>query len=381
MADERPATGPAGGSRAWRRFDRARPWAALIGLALGTKALMVLAGLAAHPGGTDLLPAVTGQWIQWDTVHYLYIAAHGYSAGGDNGNVIVWFPLYPALVGLVGRLMDLPLAAMVVNNLASLAATVVLYELARLDGDERAAWRTAVAWNIFPTAYFLFNGYTEGLFCALAFGCVLAARSGRWVVAGVLGAFATATRVQGLALIPFFLVEAYATYTVVAGLWRRLAGLGLVPLGFLAFLIINVLTYHDPLYFTVVDRDHFSKQLSPPWTGLATSWRLMRADAATWDRLTVGAGEMLGGLSFYVVSALTALRLRPADLAYMAGVTVIATWLSFWLSEPRYLISAYPLFLLAGRIKNPAVQAVLCTFSLAALVTLSIGFTGDRWAF
>jgi hypothetical protein len=108
---------------------------------------------------------------------------------------------------------------------------------------------------------------------------------------------------------------------------------------------------------------------------------LMRTGADPWDRLTVGAGELLGGITFYVVSGMTALRLRHSDLAYMAGVTVIATWISFWLSEPRYLISAYPLFLLAGRVRNHAVQAVMCTFSLIALVVFSILFTGDRWAF
>src|SRR2546430_9694433 len=52
----------------------------------------------------------------------------------------------------------------------------------------------------------------------------------------------------------------------------------------------------------------------------------------------------------YLVTVLSWLRLRPADAVYATIVTVLVTFLPFWLSIPRYLLGMYPLFLLAGRI-------------------------------
>ena len=73
----------------------------------------------------------------------------------------------------------------------SVAACIVIEEVARVDASQKAAWRAAAFFTVFPTAYFLLVGYTEALFCALAFGTVLAARRQRWLPAGLLGGLGT----------------------------------------------------------------------------------------------------------------------------------------------------------------------------------------------
>src|SRR2546428_12076071 len=82
--------------------------------------------------------------------------------------------------------------------------------MGRHDDGERAAFRAAAFFTVFPTAYFLLVGYTEALFCALAFGSALAARRQRWLAAGMLGGLAAAARLTGLALLAFLLIELYA---------------------------------------------------------------------------------------------------------------------------------------------------------------------------
>lgn len=360
---------------------RWRAWAGIVGLALVVKLLIVLAALVASGRTADPATTVLLQWRQWDASHYLYLAGHGYATTGDFRNLIVFFPLYPAAIALLG-LAGVPLAvgALVISNAGSLVAAVLLYEIARLDSDDAAAFRAAALFVLFPTAYFLFNGYSEGLFCALAFGSVLAARHGRWLPAGGLGALAAASRVTGIALFPFLLVE-LATLPVSRSQRRRaLAGAALVPLGLLSYLAVNWWVLHDALAFVDVQRRHWFHWLSAPWTGAieATRWF---ANRDPWLRLTVGAGELLGAAVAYAVSLLSWIRLRPSDATYALVVTVLVTFWPFWLSIPRYLLALYPLFVLAGRVRVAWVQGVVAVASLLALVVLSVAFTRGQWAF
>jgi hypothetical protein len=256
----------------------------------------------------------------------------------------------------------------------------MLYEIARLDSDEPAAWRAAALFAIFPTAYFLFTGYTEGLFCALAFGSVLAARRQRFVLAGGLGALAAAARLTGIALLPLILVEIAMLPAPRRRAVRSLVGAALVPLGLLSYLAVNWWVLHDAFAFVDVQRQHWFHRLSAPWDGLieATRWF---TNQDPWLRVTVGAGEVLGAAVSYLVTVLTFLRLRPSDGAYALAVTVMVTFLPFWLSIPRYLLALYPLFVLAGRVRIRLVQGVTAAVSLTMLVGLSVAFTRGMWAF
>lgn len=357
------------------------PWVTLVGLALGVKVAIVMAALLAagptiDPGGTVLL-----QWRQWDAHHYLYLAGHGYATAGDARNLIAFFPLYPAAIAVFG-LFGIPLAvgALVIANLGSLAATVLLYEIALLDADGPAAWRAAALFSLFPTAYFLFAGYTEGLFCALAFGSVLAARHQRWTPAGVLGGLAAASRLTGIALLPFLVLEIPWFRLSRREVWRAVSAAALVPVGLVSYLGVNLWVLHDPLAFVAVQRDHWYHRLTAPWDGATEAVRWL-SNRNPWLRLTVGAGELAGAATAYAVSVLSWLRLRPSDAVYALAVTAMATFLPFWLSIPRYLLAMYPLFILAGRVRTPCIQGLAAALSVTALVVLTLAFTHGMWAF
>jgi len=280
-----------------------------------------------------------------------------------------------AAVGLPART-----AALLISNVAGVVAAILLYEIARVDGHERAAWRAAAFFTVFPTAYFLLVGYTEALFCALTFGSVLAARHKRWLWAGLLGGLASAARLTGLALLPFLVVELLAARRALRSLWQRLVPPLLVGLGFATYLLTNLLVLGDPLAFVTVQRDHWSHSFAAPWFGLdaalrGISWRV------PWEKLTVGGGEIAGGIAAYLVAALSWLRLRPADAVYATVVTVLVTFLPFWLSIPRYLLGMYPLFLLAGRIRRQWLYLPLVGVSFVTLIFFGLAFGRGYWAF
>jgi hypothetical protein len=353
----------------------------LLALALLVKAVLITLTLIEFGAAPDPLTALGQTWDQWDARHYVYLATHGYGTVGDARNLIAFFPLYPALISAVSALgMPARTAALLISNVAGVVAAILLYEVARVDGHEKAAWRAAALFTVFPTAYFLLVGYSEALFCALAFASVLATRRQRWLWAGLLGGLAAAARLTGLALLPLLVIELVAARRALRSLWQLIVPPVLVALGLATYLVTNLLVLGDPLAFVTVQREHWSHSLAAPWRGLAgaldgISWRV------PWEKLTVGGGEIAGGIAAYLTTALSWLRLRPADAAYATVVTVMATFLPFWLSIPRYLLGMYPLFLLAGRIKSRWVYLPMVALSFTALVVFGLAFGRGYWAF
>ena len=361
--------------------DRIRPWLGLVVLALAVKAVLVTVTLVEFGAGPDPLTALGRAWDHWDAQHYLYLATHRYSAGGDARNLIAFFPLYPALISAIAA-TGLPArtAALLISNVAGVVAAILLYELARQDLREAAAFRAAAFFIVFPTAFFLLVGYTEALFCALAFGAVLATRHQRWLWAGMLGGLAAAARLTGLALLPVIAIELYYARHALRATWQAVVAPSLIVLGFLTYLATNLLVLGDAFAFITVQRQHWSHSLSAPWVGFSEalrgiSWRV------PWEKLTVGGGEAISGIAAYATTILSGLRLRRSDAAYAAVLTVMMTFLPFWLSIPRYLLGMYPLFLLVGRISQRWIFLVMVAASLVGLLVFGLAFGRGYWAF
>lgn len=140
-------------------------------------------------------------WLRWDAPWYLSIAQSGYRAGDGS---VAFFPLYPVLVGMLGRLLGgrYLWAGLLVSNLAAAAALVFLYRLAwmeRAPDTARAAVEVVVA---FPWAFFLVMPYAEPLFLLLSVASFYAWRKGRWLSAGLLGGLAALARPHGVLLFP-----------------------------------------------------------------------------------------------------------------------------------------------------------------------------------
>jgi hypothetical protein len=353
----------------------------LLILALSVKALMVGATLALYGASPDPLTALGRLWNQWDAQHYLYLAMHGYSASGDARNLIAFFPLYPAVIAGVAAIgIPARVAALLISNISGVAAAILLFEIARLDLDEGSAFRAAAFFTVFPTAYFLLVGYTEALFCVLAFAAVLLARRNRWLGSGMLVGLAGATRLTGLALGAMLAVEAFGRTRRLAR-WRQpvVAGV-LASLGLVAYLATNQLVLGNAFAFLAVQRQHWHHQPAPPWTGLATAIRSI-GKRPPWETLTVGGGEIAGGLTAYAATVVSWLRLRPADAVYATVLTVMVTFVPFWLSIPRYLLTMFPLFLLLGGIRRRAMFLPMLAVSLISLLVFGLAFARGYWAF
>jgi Gpi18-like mannosyltransferase len=348
--------------------------------------LLVVYGAAAF---TVLQNQWAGGWLEiwnrWDAPHYLDIARQGYVSTGEESRWIVFYPLYPWLVRVAAFVLrDYLLSAFLVSALASVAAALLLQRLAALDVDERAA-RAAVFFMLaFPTAYFLHVGYTESLFMALALGSFLAARRRAWRVAGILGALAALSRVNGLLLIPALAVEAYAQYRDEGRRQPRpeWAWIALVASGFVVYLALNQYALGDPLAFLSIQKEHWFRSFTWPWVSVGDAWR-----SAQWrtpsDAVMVGWMELLFALLGLGGTIWCAFRLRASYAVWMGANWLLWTSTKFLLSVPRYTLIMFPVYILFARaaVKRPALGGAIALWSLLLLALFAAQFARGHWAF
>jgi hypothetical protein len=330
-----------------------------------------------------------GIWDQWDFGYYQEIAEFGYS--GTDGS-IAFYPLFPWLVRLVACVSRSYLAAgFIVSGTASIVAAILLRRLVQLDYPESVAMRSVWFLLIFPTAYFLHIGYSEGVFLALALACILAARSERWWLAGVLGPFCWMTRATGAVLVPTLAVEAAQQYWV-----RRQSGsqgpvgcsawnwkwlwIAIVPAGFAVYLLINWSVSGDPFAFLQARKTLFDQSFALPLTGIRQ---------AIWAHYpTPHEAEMVGTQELFFVALglvctiISWIKLRPVYAMWMTGFWILCASVNFFRSMPRYTLTMFPIFILFALLgRNRFWAGVLTAWSLLFFALFAVLFARGEWAF
>ncbi len=335
-----------------------------------------------NEGLTDPLTILGSQFNRWDAPHYLDIARNWYVNTGDPANFIVFFPLYPILTRLATvDFSTIGLSALIVANVSSLIAFLYLYKLTKFEFGEGVAVKAVLFLSIFPTAYFLSAPYTEGLFFALTIACIYYARIGKWQLAGVLAFFATLTRLAGLLLLPTLLVEYlhqrnWKPWKVdLKFLWV------LLPItAFLIYLNINNQVTGDPFTFMEIERFHWYNYLDPI-EGLNQAVYFSRS--AFPDGVTLGIAPIVFGLfGLLMVIGGFLLRLRPSYNVYLLLSWMLALSTSFWISVPRYVMAAFPLFFVLTLVsKRKMVTLGISVVFLALLCFFTVLFALHKWAF
>ena len=371
----------------------------LVAATLAVKLGVLLIGFVSLWIANGSPPSLVEPWNRWDAPHYTDIAVFGYIANdpgtlhepgyqqlypGDLDLYIVFFPLFPWLVGAANVVVGAPaVSAMLVGTVASLFVAPMLYRLVVVDLGHRIALLSAGFLLIFPTAYFLHIGYTESLFLALAFGSLWLGRTGRWWGAGIVGLLAALTRVNGLVLVPALAIEAWLQ-------WRRdrtvrpawFAAPALVAAGFGIYLGLNWIVYGDPLAFVSIQRDHWFKQLAWPWQGIGsvTGWL---SDPNLTSALVYGWAELVAILVGAIATVVSIVRWRPTWSAWMAGNWLLIVSTGFVLSAPRYVLVLFGIVVGAAVIADrwQWVGVALAVVSALVMAWLTWRFAVGMWAF
>lgn len=328
----------------------------------------------------DQEPRWHQMWNRWDAVHYLGLAENGYTRPGESGhNSLVFYPLYPWLTRIAAVFTrDYLAGAFVVSGVASVASGLLLQRLVALDFPAAVARNAVWFLFIFPTSYFLHISYTESLFIALTLGCILAARTDRWLLAGLLVALACLTRVNGLLLMPVLVVEVAQRWWQTRRIDWRWAWIGLGVVGFVIYLLINYRLTGDAFAFSKIMEKHWFKKFAPPWIGVRDVW--LRVFGVN---LAEGLHEFFYIVLGFVCTLWCWIRLRPSYAVWMTLNWLLVNSTSFVLSVPRYTLALFPIFILFAELgtKRPLFYTIVTVWSLLSLAIFVSRFAQGTWAF
>jgi hypothetical protein len=282
--------------------------------------------------------ALLGIWERFDTLWYLRIAQHGY----DLPMAVIFYPLYPAAIWLVSKLLPAITAALLI---LTVAAFFFFWGLLRLASElpEVGKLRTLLLVCVWPTSFVLFAGYAESLTLALVVWAIVFAREAKWEAATVCGLFAGSARPTGvLVFIPLAVMALRSRQT-------RSLLVALTPLGLLSYW--GWLRWSGRLSVVEAYRLYQGMTMVPPWRGL---WEALRL-------IVTGHDVLLAiKLGLLIVIAVISLRrdvrtqnripLRIEDKAF--ALAVILQMLMYTgrplLGAARYVLMIYPAFLLWG---------------------------------
>ncbi len=355
-------------------------------------------------------------FARWDSVWYLAIAIGGYNHEAAR---TAFFPLYPLAIrgvgGVQGSWGGYLVAGIIISLVCFAIALVLLYRLVELELGEEVARTTVMLVAFCPMAFYFSAVYSESMFLALSLGCILCARRGRWLLAGLLGALAAATRNSGIMLVvPLALMYLYgprsdreplqrAALSAGGGLRRLrallpryrlgpgLAWVLLVPVGLGVYILVLQLTTGDgltPFQSQTVWFRHFAGPFGGVWSGAVAAWDGLRQlvhgqpppiyfPKAGGDPF-VASGHNLLLFGFLVLGAAAVVgTLRRLPIAYGAyALAALALPLSYpadpqpLMSLPRHELVLFPLFMWGGwwitrrRWTTPAVASLAILLGL-----------------
>ncbi|TFG41116.1 MAG: hypothetical protein E4H48_06575 [Syntrophobacterales bacterium] len=311
---------------------------------------------------------------RWDSYWYLDIAEKGYYLRGENTQAnVVFFPLYPLLVSLVGHLTggDRVLAGWILSSVFLALAVAMLTQLTRVFHPDIDPMRPAMFLLVYPTAFFLNAVYTESLFLFLSLAMVYCALKRNFVMAGVCAALASATRIAGLFLFVVIFVEFVQAFGWRALFTRRVWPLALAPSGILAFFAYHWVSFGDFFIFLKVQKT-FGRDFNSHLKDLLAVHNNPDLVHTVLD---------LSYTALIIVLAFLALRrFRPSYGIYMLVSLAVALSTGTALGIARYGMVMFPVYLIGAGIRSP-VGRHAWLFSSALLLALNITrFVHHYWS-
>ncbi|MGH2740141.1 MAG: mannosyltransferase family protein [Actinomycetota bacterium] len=342
-------------------------------------------GWPAPEAGPGLENVVTA-WERFDGLWFLRIATDGYVNGDGSA---AFFPLYPLLIRILSPILGgHPLAAaLLISNAAFFGSLVLLYLLTNHEYDDTMARRAVLYLAVFPTSFFFLAPYSESLFLLLVLGTILAARLGRWELAGVAGALAAATRNIGVLLMAPLVVEGIQRLREgrAAELRRATLAAAFIALGLVAYLAFWKQLSGDwlaPLHQQANWQREFSFPLLTLLSGTQEAFRFIGTYPGGYHLV-----DWLIVAPAIAAAVWVALRTRPLYGIYtwfslLAPLSFIFTPRPF-MSLPRFLLPIFPIFwaaaIWAGRRRG--VHEALVAASAAGLGILTILFVNWYYIF
>jgi Gpi18-like mannosyltransferase len=328
-----------------------------------------------------------------DGGQYCGIALTGYQAGNNPlAGCWAWFPLYPFLMNVIGRLFSglmlwneaVLLAGFLLSNILFFTSLILFYKLTEIVlENKKRTFLSSIFFCLWPGSLFYSAVYSESLFMTLTLGAFYFLEKGKNAKSTLLGFLAAFTRSNGflvaipllyqgikkhyarilmqiaVIVLPYFLFNIFGyfltgLFPVQAVVYNQYFG----KLDFFLFKLFNVATYVDVGYAALFFIEYCL--VFVPFVCLFLSKKLL-----------------LSVFSF-------GLKDDEKEAKYFGFSLVLLIFLLFYIivsNVHRYAVSILPLYWVYSKIwdKKPKLGVSLLILMIGLLVVGTILFSTWRW--
>jgi len=316
------------------------------------------------------LPYPLWTFANFDGVYYIRIAQDGY----EQEFTQAFFPFYPILIKLFSYITfdNFLFSSLVLSNVAFLAGLILFYRMVCKIYDKKiAAWSAAFVLT-FPTSFYFGSAYSESLFFLLIISYFYLIYKKRIILASLVGAFASATRLIGI-----FLIFSRKPKLKISNILPIL----IIPTGLLSYMLYLTLVFKNPFYF-ISAQQVFGQERSVQGIVLLPQifWRYFKI-------ITTTSGVPLMNASLELISTVFALALlifaykkvKREWLVFSLLAVLLPTLSGTLVSMPRYILVAFPIYVVLAQIRSTLTKVVLLSIFLTALAVLTLFYTRGYW--
>ncbi|MBV8085020.1 MAG: glycosyltransferase family 39 protein [Chloroflexi bacterium] len=281
----------------------------------------------------------------WDGQHFLFLSEAGYA---PNQQSDIQFPLFPALIHLVTPLLGSSVVAgLIVSNVASLIAFVLLFDLVANLYDERTARRTLLLTLAFPTAFFFALVYSESVFLLLVVLFFRFALRGQLGWAAIPAALLPLSRAPGvLIVVPF--VACYAADV------RRASPRALLTLspllGLAAYFAFMRATTGDALQMVHGAAQNGSGFSMTAWLQPLTLWQQLFGQPLAIHGFTDSLLDRAFFLAFLALLLPLFRRVHVSLALYALAMGLVSVASGSFVSYMRYAAVLFPMFVVVAQL-------------------------------
>jgi hypothetical protein len=311
---------------------------------------------------------------RWDTYWYLDIIKNGYYLKTDNTlSNVVFFPLYPALIKIVGTILlgNFVLAGWIVSMVALILGSLYFYKFLKEFHPEVDPELPILLMLIFPTAFFLNVVYTEALFFFITIGCFYYVKRKQFLMAGAFAFFGALTHSNGVFLGLPILWETVRIFGWKKGLFsKNIIPMAMPAIGMFAFLLYDYLRFKDFMLFFKIE----------------SAWG--RSFSINWDHFSLFSHPSIANMAIdiffttLIISAVVLVwkKISPMYSVFMSLTVLAALTSGTLMSIGRYSLALFPLFILLAKIKNKTVlQAWIFLSALFLALDITL-WVNNYWA-
>lgn len=349
-------------------------WKFLIFLIAAVAPLFIPVFGNAFPYVETLIQSKLPYWVWsfggFDGVHYLRIAKDGYAYQYTQA----FFPVYPILIKLVSfaTFGNYLLAGLLISNISFLLSLIVFYKLITKIYNSKIALWSIIFLLSFPTSFYFGAIYTEGLFFLTIISSFYLLEQNKNWQGSIIGILASGTRLVGV----FLCLSTFSKKH-----YKSRAPLLLIPLGLIFYMVYLQFNFNNAFYFLTAQtafgqNRETSKIILLP----QVLYRWVNQLLTTNGLVFANSAFELSTTIFAIILLIIGLKTVKKEWIIFSAFSVITPTLTGSLaSMPRYVLVAFPVFVVLAHIKSNLVKTLIAIMFLIGLSVATALFTRSYW--